>query len=272
MQSLAARPATCDRHLWRTTPDMRRCATFRGFGLAFAPIPHPIRSESRIMPFTLAHPGAVLSLMKGPLVPAALVAGFVTPDVSYVIRVPVSAHSWHRQFLNATDTHAVLSGFTLGLPLAIALLALYWFVRQPVSTLIPPCFRFAPPPAGWPHWGADWSLRNWLALGEHFPSLTCDRQLLARSREQWSHRPVCVPPSLSPQDLIVRNGPRHTWRNRFHTNRIPKTTDKQQHSKCRPNRVRGKQSPIERLAPHTKRHRDLDSNSRPYKWAAHTQP
>ena len=128
------------------------------------------------MPFTLAHPGAVLSLMKGPLVPTALVAGFVTPDVSYVIRVPVSAHSWHRQFLNATDTHAVLSGFTLGLPLAIALLALYWFVRQPVSTLIPPCFRFAPPPAGWPHWGADWSLRNWLALGEHFPSLTCDRQ------------------------------------------------------------------------------------------------
>ena len=86
--------------------------------------------------------------MKGPLVPTALVAGFVTPDVSYVIRVPVSAHSWHRQFLNATDTHAVLSGFTLGLPLAIALLALYWFVRQAGVDLDPAMLPIRPATGG----------------------------------------------------------------------------------------------------------------------------
>jgi len=49
------------------------------------------------MPFTLAHPAAVLPLFRGPLVPAALVVGAVAPDLPYFLRatgVPVGAQSW----------------------------------------------------------------------------------------------------------------------------------------------------------------------------------
>ncbi|MBB1242344.1 DUF4184 family protein [Streptomyces durbertensis] len=89
------------------------------------------------MPFTLCHPAAVLPLFRRPFVPAALVAGAMAPDVPYFLDVPVSAQSWYRDFVNATETHSLLGILRLDLLLALALLALYWTVRRPVAALLP---------------------------------------------------------------------------------------------------------------------------------------
>lgn len=75
------------------------------------------------MPLTFVHPAAVLTLMRGPLVPAALVAGAVAPDAPYFLRasgIPVSAQSWWEPFVNATTTHGWPGAATVGLPLALA--------------------------------------------------------------------------------------------------------------------------------------------------------
>lgn len=73
---------------------------------------------------TFVHPAAVLPLMRGPLVPAALVAGALAPDVPYflrALRIPVSAQSWWEPFLNATTTHSWPGLVTVALPLALVL-------------------------------------------------------------------------------------------------------------------------------------------------------
>jgi len=73
---------------------------------------------------TFVHPAAVLPLMRGPLVSAALVAGALAPDVPYFLRaldVPVSAQSWWEPFLNATTTHAWPGLVTVAMPLALVL-------------------------------------------------------------------------------------------------------------------------------------------------------
>ncbi|MQS02943.1 DUF4184 family protein [Streptomyces alkaliterrae] len=89
------------------------------------------------MPFTLCHPAAVLPLFRRPFVPAALVAGAMAPDLPYFLDVPVSAQSWYRDFVNATETHSLLGILRYDLLLALALLALYWTVRRPVAALLP---------------------------------------------------------------------------------------------------------------------------------------
>lgn len=76
------------------------------------------------MPLTFAHPAAVLPLMRGPLVPTALVAGALAPDAPYFLRglrIPVSAQSWWEPFLNATTTHHWPGVVTVGVPLALLL-------------------------------------------------------------------------------------------------------------------------------------------------------
>lgn len=84
------------------------------------------------MPVTFAHPAAVLPLMRGPLVPTALVAGALAPDVPYflrALRLPVSAESWWEPLLNATMTHHWPGVLTVALPLALLLhlvLVLCW--------------------------------------------------------------------------------------------------------------------------------------------------
>ncbi|KNE84264.1 MULTISPECIES: DUF4184 family protein [Streptomyces] len=90
------------------------------------------------MPFTPAHPAAVLPLLRHPFSPAALVCGAVAPDMPYFLagaRIPVSAQSWYEPFLNATVSHG-LPGIALGLPYALALLALYRLVRRPAADLL----------------------------------------------------------------------------------------------------------------------------------------
>lgn len=76
------------------------------------------------MPLTFVHPAAVLPLMRGPLVPTALVAGALAPDVPYFLRaldVPVSAQSWWEPFFNATTTHGWPGAVTVAVPLALVL-------------------------------------------------------------------------------------------------------------------------------------------------------
>ncbi|WP_328335269.1 DUF4184 family protein [Kribbella sp. NBC_00382] len=93
------------------------------------------------MPFTLAHPAAVLPLLRHPFVPAALVAGSMAPDLPYFLRAAgitsTTAGDWYEPLLNATHTHS-LSGLPIDLLYAVALVAAYWMVRAPITALLPP--------------------------------------------------------------------------------------------------------------------------------------
>lgn len=79
------------------------------------------------MPFTLAHPAAVLPLLRKPFVGLALVVGAMAPDIPYYLRatgIPVSAQSWYEPFTNATTSHSLS-----GLPSVVALgLLVYLFL------------------------------------------------------------------------------------------------------------------------------------------------
>lgn len=88
------------------------------------------------MPFTLAHPAAVLPLLRTPLVPAALVAGSLAPDVPYFVRVPRSAQAWYEPFVNATTTHAWPGMLLVAVPTAAVLLVLFRLVREPSVDLV----------------------------------------------------------------------------------------------------------------------------------------
>ncbi|NYD86867.1 DUF4184 family protein [Cellulomonas oligotrophica] len=96
------------------------------------------------MPFTLAHPAAVLPLVRGPLVPAALVAGSLSPDVPYFVPAPRYAGAWYEPFVNATTTHAWPGALTVAVPTAVVLLALWWVVRAPLADLLVPRADVAP--------------------------------------------------------------------------------------------------------------------------------
>lgn len=87
------------------------------------------------VPFTLAHPAAVLPLARRPLVPAALVAGALSPDVPYFLPLPRSADAWYEPVVNATTTHVWPGALAVGVPTAAALLGLWWLVRPPLRAL-----------------------------------------------------------------------------------------------------------------------------------------
>ena len=92
------------------------------------------------MPLTFVHPAAVLPLMRGPLVGAALVAGALAPDVPYFLRalpIPVSAQSWWEPFLNATTTHRWPGILTVAMPLALVLYLALALCRRPVRWVLP---------------------------------------------------------------------------------------------------------------------------------------
>jgi hypothetical protein len=93
------------------------------------------------VPFTLAHPAAVLPLLRHPFVPAALVAGSMSPDIPYFLRAAgltsTTAGDWYEPLLNATHTHSP-SGLPIDLLYAVALVAAYWIIRAPITALLPP--------------------------------------------------------------------------------------------------------------------------------------
>ncbi|MDX6259516.1 MAG: hypothetical protein QOH84_1204 [Kribbellaceae bacterium] len=92
------------------------------------------------MPFTLAHPAAVLPLLRRPFLPAALVAGSMAPDLPYFLRAAgitsTTAGDWYEPLLNATHTHS-LSGLPIDLLYAVALVLAYWMIRAPITALLP---------------------------------------------------------------------------------------------------------------------------------------
>jgi hypothetical protein len=82
------------------------------------------------VPFTLSHPAAVLPLAKHPLVPSALVAGSVAPDLFWFVpRLPG---------VGLTKTHEFASVLWLDPLLALALLAVFHgLLKRPLLALAP---------------------------------------------------------------------------------------------------------------------------------------
>ncbi|MGW5717979.1 DUF4184 family protein [Amycolatopsis sp. NPDC003865] len=82
------------------------------------------------MPFTLSHPAAVLPLARRPLVPSALVAGSVAPDVFWFVpRLPG---------VGLTKTHEFASVLWLDPLIALVLLAVFHvLLKRPLLALAP---------------------------------------------------------------------------------------------------------------------------------------
>lgn len=92
------------------------------------------------MPFTLSHAAAVLPLFRGPLVPTALVAGAVAPDVPYFLRatgLPVQAGAWYEPLLNGTTSHGWPGLAQVAVPVGLALYAAARLARRPLGALAP---------------------------------------------------------------------------------------------------------------------------------------
>lgn len=92
------------------------------------------------MPFTLAHPAAVLPLLRRPWSAPALVAGAMAPDIPYslaALGIPVGAQSWYAPLLNATTSHSPLGALAVSLPLGLALAALLIAAGAPLRAALP---------------------------------------------------------------------------------------------------------------------------------------
>ena len=90
------------------------------------------------MPFTLAHPAAVLPLIRRPFVASALVAGAVAPDLLYVDPIYRLATQYINGNFTLTLTHEFTSALWLDPLLALLMLGIYnVVVRRPLTALAP---------------------------------------------------------------------------------------------------------------------------------------
>ncbi|TDD14016.1 DUF4184 family protein [Kribbella turkmenica] len=90
------------------------------------------------MPFTLAHPAAVLPLVRRPLIASALVAGALAPDLLYVDPVYRFATQQIHGDFTLTLTHEFSSALWLDPLIAMILLAVFHSViRRPLTALAP---------------------------------------------------------------------------------------------------------------------------------------
>ncbi|RZU11939.1 uncharacterized protein DUF4184 [Kribbella rubisoli] len=90
------------------------------------------------MPFTLAHPAAVLPLVRRPFVASALVAGAVAPDLLYVDPIYRFATQYISGNFTLTLTHEFTSALWLDPLLALLMLGIYNLVlRRPLAVLAP---------------------------------------------------------------------------------------------------------------------------------------
>ena len=79
------------------------------------------------MPFTLAHPAAVLPLRRVPLMRTIpLMIGAIAPDVPYYVPWRVAKHI-------PQETHTFLGTLTLDLPMGLVMLLLIWLLRAPLA-------------------------------------------------------------------------------------------------------------------------------------------
>jgi Domain of unknown function (DUF4184) len=84
------------------------------------------------VPFTLSHPAAVLPLLRSPLLPSALVAGSVAPDLPSYLPLPV----------HPAQTHALPAAAGTDLVLGVALLVVFHLLlRAPLVALAPEGLR-----------------------------------------------------------------------------------------------------------------------------------
>ncbi len=87
------------------------------------------------MPFTLAHPAAILPLRRSRLLRTApLVIGAMTPDVPYYLPWRIAKHI-------PDLTHTLLGMFTLDLPMGLLLLLFAWLLRAPLAAPLGPAAR-----------------------------------------------------------------------------------------------------------------------------------
>jgi len=90
------------------------------------------------VPFTLAHPAAVLPLVRRPFLASALVAGAVAPDLLYVDPIYRFATQQINGNLTLTLTHKFSSAFWLDPVIAVILLAVFnLVVKRPLLALAP---------------------------------------------------------------------------------------------------------------------------------------
>ncbi|HZR36779.1 MAG TPA: DUF4184 family protein [Nevskia sp.] len=86
------------------------------------------------MPFTLAHPAAVLPLRGRPRLDfAALVTGSLTPDFGYYLLMPGMRF----------ETHSFAGGIEICLPVGLALLLLFHALKRPLCEALPQPHRGA---------------------------------------------------------------------------------------------------------------------------------
>lgn len=105
------------------------------------------------MPFTLAHPAAVLPLRRAPLMRTVpLVLGAISPDVPYFLPWRIA------KYIPQGMTHTLLGTFTLDLPFGILMLLFVWLLRVPLAAPLGPasqarCLaaleRFGSRPGNW---------------------------------------------------------------------------------------------------------------------------
>jgi hypothetical protein len=87
------------------------------------------------MPFTLAHPAAVLPLRRLRLLRTVpLIIGAMTPDVPYYLPWRIAKHI-------PDVTHTLLGTFTLDLPVGLLLLVVVWLLRAPLAAPLGPDAR-----------------------------------------------------------------------------------------------------------------------------------
>lgn len=89
------------------------------------------------MPFTLAHPAAVLPFLRQPFVPIALVAGAMAPDIPYFAIVSSTSDAWYAPMLNGANSHDPSQILTVGLPLALVLAGFLCLVVKPLRWALP---------------------------------------------------------------------------------------------------------------------------------------
>lgn len=84
------------------------------------------------MPFTLAHPAAVLPLRHVPGLRAVpLIIGAMAPDLPYYVPTRVNHHMVQR-------THTLTGTLLIDLPLGLGAMLLLFVLRRPLTVLLPP--------------------------------------------------------------------------------------------------------------------------------------
>lgn len=87
------------------------------------------------MPFTLAHPAAVLPLRRSRLLRTVpLIIGAMTPDVPYYLPGRIAKHI-------PPTTHTLLGTFTVDLPIGMSLLLFVWLLREALAAPLGPVAR-----------------------------------------------------------------------------------------------------------------------------------